>query len=114
VTPSRIDAYNRGIDGHDVISADVLATYAGDAARGVSGVRGLCETPLHRKPVRVSEVEGGVSVELHLAFDWGTHVPTVGEEVQRSVAEYLARMAKVAPVSIDVIVDEIGPPAAAV
>jgi len=94
------------------ISSDVLATYAADAAREVEGVRGLVESTLHRhKGVRVLESEGGVRIELHLAVDWGASIPDVGAEVQRRVAAYLARMASVEAEAVDVVVDEIGPPA---
>jgi uncharacterized alkaline shock family protein YloU len=93
------------------ISSDILASYAADAVREVEGVRGLVESTLHRhKGVRVLEEDGRVRVELHLAIDWGASIPDVGREVQRRVAGYLARMARVAPESVDVIVDEIGPP----
>ena len=88
------------------ISSDILASYAADAAREVDGVRGLVESA---KGVRISEEDGRVRVELHLAVEWGSSVPTVGREVQQRVAAYLARMAKVEPESVDVIVDEIGP-----
>jgi uncharacterized alkaline shock family protein YloU len=92
------------------ISSDILASYAADAVREVEGVRGLVESTLHRhKGVRVLEEDGRVRVELHLAIDWGASIPDVGREVQRRVAAYLARMAHVAPESVDVIVDEIGP-----
>ena len=93
------------------ISSDILASYAADAVREVEGVRGLVESTLHRhKGVRVLEEDGRVRVELHLAIDWGASIPDVGREVQRRVAGYLARMARVAPESVDVIVDEIGAP----
>jgi uncharacterized alkaline shock family protein YloU len=93
------------------ISSDILASYAADAVREVEGVSGLVESTLHRhKGVRVLEEDGRVRVELHLAIDWGASIPDVGREVQRRVAAYLARMARVAPESVDVIVDEIGPP----
>jgi uncharacterized alkaline shock family protein YloU len=92
------------------ISSDILASYAADAAREVDGVRGLVESAIPRhKGVRISEEDGRVRVELHLAVEWGSSVPTVGREVQQRVAAYLARMAKVEPESVDVIVDEIGP-----
>jgi uncharacterized alkaline shock family protein YloU len=92
------------------ISSDILASYAADAAREVDGVRGLVESALHRhKGVRIVDDDGGVRVELHLAVEWGTSIPTVGREVQQRVAAYLARMAKVDPEAVDVIVDEIGP-----
>jgi uncharacterized alkaline shock family protein YloU len=93
------------------ISSDILASYAADAVREVEGVSGLVESTLHRhKGVRVLEEDGRVRVELHLAIDWGASIPDVGREVQRRVAGYLARMARVAPESVDVIVDEIGAP----
>ena len=92
------------------ISSDILASYAADAAREVDGVRGLVESALHRhKGVRIGEDDGRVRVELHLAVEWGASIPDVGSEVQRRVAAYLARMAKVEPDAVDVIVDEIGP-----
>jgi uncharacterized alkaline shock family protein YloU len=93
------------------ISSDILASYAADAALEVEGVRGLVESTLHRhKGVRVLEEDGQVRVELHLAIEWGASIPDVGREVQRGVSAYLARMASVALESVDVIVDEIGPP----
>jgi uncharacterized alkaline shock family protein YloU len=92
------------------ISSDILASYAADAAREVDGVRELVESAIPRhKGVRISEEDGRVRVELHLAVEWGSSVPDVGREVQHRVAAYLARMAKVEPGSVDVIVDEIGP-----
>ena len=92
------------------ISSDILASYAADAAREVDGVRGLVESAIPRhKGVRISEEDGRVRVELHLAVEWGASVPDVGREVQQRVAAYLERMAKVDPEAVDVIVDEIGP-----
>jgi uncharacterized alkaline shock family protein YloU len=93
-----------------MISSDILASYAADAAREVDGVRGLVESALHRhKGVRIVDDDGSVRVELHLAVEWGASIPEVGREVQQRVAAYLERMAKVDPEAIDVIVDEIGP-----
>ena len=93
------------------ISSDILASYAADAAREVDGVHGLVEGTLHRhKGVRVLENDGRVRFELHLALEWGASVPDVGAEVQRRVAEYLARMANVDPEAVDVVIDEIGAP----
>jgi uncharacterized alkaline shock family protein YloU len=92
-----------------MISSDILASYAGDAAREVEGVEDLVESTLPRhKGVRILEEDGQVRVELHLRVAWGTRIPEVGVEVQRRVAAYLARMASVTPLSIDVTVEEIG------
>jgi uncharacterized alkaline shock family protein YloU len=91
------------------ISSDILASYAADAAREVDGVHGLVESTLHRhKGVRVVEDNGRVRLELHLALDWGASAPAVGREVQQRVAEYLARMARVEPAAVDVVIDAFG------
>jgi uncharacterized alkaline shock family protein YloU len=98
------------VEGQASISTDILARYAGDAALEVVGVRGLAESPLPgRRGVRVTSGDGAVRVELHLAVDWGVSVIDVGREVQQRVQEYLVRMADVAPASVDVVVDEVGP-----
>ena len=95
---------------HATISSDILARYAADAAQEVDGVRGLVESHLPRhRGVRISDDEGRVVVEVHLAVVWGVSIPAVGRDVQRRIAEYLQRMADVRPASIDVVVDEVGP-----
>jgi uncharacterized alkaline shock family protein YloU len=94
-----------------MISSDVLASYAADAAREVEGVCGLVESTLHRhKGVRVHEDDSRVRIELHIAVDWGASIPDVGRELQLRVASYLARMASVEAEAVDVVVDEIGAP----
>ncbi len=89
------------MEGHSVISPDVLASYAADAAREVEGVHDLAD-----KGVKVAREDGQVGVELHLTLAWGAHAGEVGARVQAHVAECLARMADVRPHTIDVIVDE--------
>jgi uncharacterized alkaline shock family protein YloU len=95
------------VEGKARISSDVLARYAADAAREVPGVIGLAEGRL-RRGVRVSEKGDALSVELHLALEWGVSFVQVGREVQRRVGDYLVRMADARPVAVDVVVDEIG------
>ena len=91
------------MEGHAVISSEILASYAADAAREVAGVRGLVEGGLHRhKGVRIEEGDAG------LAVDWGADVPRLGAAVQQRVVDYLRKMADVVPARVDVVVDEIG------
>lgn len=99
------------MQGHASISPDVLARYAADAALEVDGVRGLVESHLPRhRAVRISAGDDDrVSVELHLALEWGAAFGPVGSEVQARVAEYLARMADLRSTRVDVVVDEVGP-----
>ncbi len=100
------------MEGHSVISADLLGAYAADAAREVEGVAGLVEGPLHRHHgVRVVEEDGQVAVELHLSLDWGVDVAATGAAVQERVLAYLARMAGVTPRAVDVVVEDVASPA---
>ena len=96
------------MEGHAVNSSEILASYAGDAAREVPGVHGLVESTLHRhRGVRVTSEDGRVSIELHLEVDWGASIPELGRGVQRRVREYLARMTDVDLAAVDVTIDEI-------
>jgi uncharacterized alkaline shock family protein YloU len=85
-------------DGHSVISPDVLARYAADAAADVPGVK-----TKQRRAARV----GGSAVEVHLVVDYGAEIPHLAGEVQRHVREYLQRMADVTPSSVHVVVDDV-------
>jgi uncharacterized alkaline shock family protein YloU len=86
------------MEGHSVISSDVLARYAADAAAEVPGV--------HTKQRRGARVNG-LEVEVHVVIDYGADIPEVASEVQKRVIEYLGQMADVKPASVDVIVDDV-------
>jgi uncharacterized alkaline shock family protein YloU len=96
-----------GVEGQSVISPEVLARYAADAALEVQGVRAIAEGPRHRRRVRVS----GREVEVHVVVDWGVRIPDVAAEVQRRVGSYLERMAAVRPEAVHVVVDDVARPA---
>ncbi len=67
------------MEGHSLISADILASYAADAALEIEGVNGLVEgTRPRHNGVKVTNADGVVSLELHLAVDWGVNAPVVG------------------------------------
>jgi uncharacterized alkaline shock family protein YloU len=96
------------VKGNAVIATDVLASYAADAASEVAGVSELVESALHRhKGVRVVADDGRVTVELHIAVAWGSSIPEVAETVQCQVRDYLARMAGVRLVVVNVVVEEV-------
>ena len=86
------------MEGHSVISPDVLARYAADAAAEVPGV--------HTKQRRGARVAGG-EVEVHLVVDYGADIPQVAAEVQRHVVDYLQRMADLTPTAVNVVVDDV-------
>jgi uncharacterized alkaline shock family protein YloU len=89
------------VPGHSVVSPEVLARYAGDAAREVDGVVAVVEGV--RKGIRVD----GEVIELHLALRWGASIPEVGAAVQLNVADYLERMTETRPTTVNVVVEEI-------
>lgn len=99
------------MEGHSVISTDVVARYAADAALELEGVRKLVEgsRPRHHG-VRVTESGGVLALELHVALEWGASAPAVGIAVQQRVAEYLGRMTDLETASVDVVVEDFGPP----
>jgi uncharacterized alkaline shock family protein YloU len=99
------------MEGHASISQEVVARYASDAALEVEGVRRLIEGHLPRhRGVRIATAEdGAVTIELHVALEWGTAFADVGRTVQERVAGYLGRMADLRLRRVDVVVDEVGP-----
>jgi uncharacterized alkaline shock family protein YloU len=90
-----------------VISPEVLARYAGDAAQEVAGVSGLT-----REAAEVSSSGEETDVVVHLALDWGASAESVAREVQQRVHEYLERMANLQIGSVDVVVERVGAPPA--
>ena len=86
------------MEGHSVISPDVLARYAADAAAEVPGVH-----TKQRRGARVSASE----VEVHLVVDYGADISQVAAEVQRRVVDYLQRMADLTPTAVNVVVDDV-------
>jgi uncharacterized alkaline shock family protein YloU len=86
------------MEGHSVISPEVLARYAADAAAEVPGV--------HTKQRRGARVVGD-EVEVHVVVDYGPEIPAVAAVVQERVAEYLGRMAGVTPAAVHVVVDDV-------
>ena len=89
------------MEGHGLVSPEVVARYARDAAQGVPGVARIVDGV--RKGVRVE----GDAIELHLAVDWAASIPELGAAVQRQVADYLARMTDMRPATVNIIVEEI-------
>ena len=86
------------MDGHSVISPEVLARYAADAAAEVPGV--------HTKQRRGARVVGN-EVEVHVVIDYGANLPDVAAQVQKRVIDYLAHMADLRPSSVNVVVDDV-------
>ena len=86
------------MEGHSVISPDVLARYASDAAAEVPGVH-----TKHRRGARIA----GSEVEVHVVIDYGANIPAVAADVQQKVIDYLAQMADIRPTAVNVVVDDV-------
>jgi uncharacterized alkaline shock family protein YloU len=84
-----------------VISPEVLARYAVDAAAEVPGV--------HTKQRRGARASDG-EIEVHVVVDYGANIPSVAAQVQRRVLDYLERMADVRPSAVHVVVDDVARP----
>jgi uncharacterized alkaline shock family protein YloU len=90
-----------------VISNDVLARYAGDAALEVDGVSALA-----RDAAEISDTDGSFDIDVHVELAWGAGAEGVAREVQARVSEYIERMANVHVGSVDVVVERVGAPPA--
>ena len=90
-----------------VISNEVLARYACDAALEVDGVSSLA-----RDAADISDMDGMVEIDVHVELAWGAGAESVAREVQQRIAEYIERMANVSVGSVDVVVERVGAPPA--
>jgi uncharacterized alkaline shock family protein YloU len=98
------------MDDRAVISPEVLARYAADAAREVEGVRRIADSHLRRqRGVKVEATDRGVELEIRVIVDYGHPVSVLGRELQRRVRQYLKVMADVDPVRIEVVVAGVEP-----
>lgn len=98
------------MEGHSLISADVVARYAADAAREVDGVSGVGARGHQRgKDVVVEGDDPARAVTVRIALEWGSNAASVGAAVQERVADYLQRMTGARPTSVDVVVSGVGP-----
>lgn len=90
-----------------VISNEVLARYASDAALEVEGVSALA-----RDAAEIAEIGGNFEIDVHVELAWGATAEGVAREVQKRVSEYIERMANVHVGSVDVVVERVGAPPA--
>jgi len=81
-----------------VISPEVLARYALDAAAEVPGVH-----TKQRRGARAADRE----IEVHVVVDHGADIPAVAADVQQRVLDYLERMTDVRPIAVHVVVDDV-------
>ena len=101
------------MDQEPVISPDVLARYAGDAARDVPGIAALVESSRHRaKAVAIEHADGAVDVTVHVELEWGRSAADVGQAVQERVRDYVEGMTKKTVGTVEVVVARVTAPPA--
>lgn len=89
-----------------LISSDVLARYAGDAASEVTGVAVLGHE------VEIADSDGAVTVKLHIELEWGKSAAETGKKAQRRVREYVERMTNKKVEAVEVVVERVTAPPA--
>jgi uncharacterized alkaline shock family protein YloU len=98
------------MDDQALISPEVLARYAADAAREVEGVRRVITGHLRRQQgVRVRVGEDGVHLTVPVVLEYGTPITPVAREVQRRVRRYLKVMADVELSAVEIVVVQVEP-----
>ena len=92
------------MEGHSLISTDIVASYAADAALEIEGVRRLVDgsRPRHHG-VKVDERRRRRSQSSSISARLGREARrAVGIAVQQRVAEYLGRMTDLETATVDV------------
>ena len=89
------------MEGHSLISPDVVARYARDAALEVPGVLRVVEGA---KKACASSRSRSSSISRSR---WGVSIPELGAAVQQHVRDYLARMTAVQPAVVNVFVEAV-------
>jgi len=88
-----------------VVSDEVLARYAADAAAEVAGVS------LHgSKPVTASVDDSGIRLTTHVELAWGRRADDAAAALQSHVRDYVERMTNATVAAIDVVVVRFGNP----
>jgi uncharacterized alkaline shock family protein YloU len=98
------------MEGQPLVSPEVLARYAGDAASEAAGVASLTGSPLHReRAVTVAQTDDALEISVHIELEWGSSAAAVGRAVQLRVREYVEQMANARVASVDVVVERVAP-----
>jgi uncharacterized alkaline shock family protein YloU len=104
------------------VSREAVAALAAQAASGVEGVLGCQQKTVDslasmvkreyvHHGVKVDEEEGSFFLTLYLRVAYGVSLPATAEEVRRRVREYVEGVAKVRIKDVEVVVEDVEPPA---
>ena len=105
-----------------LVSHEVIASYAADAARAVPGIVALHASPWQKLSSKVRETRSGgvvvkdsthgaVEVDIHARVAWGSVIPELARRVERSVRESMDALLNIDLDAVTLFVDEIAAPA---
>lgn len=101
------------------LSAEVIASIAGNAAINCFGVKGMVMVSLKdglvhllkheymSKGVKIKQTEDGIVIELHMAVNYGVNISAVCRSIISEVRYHVERLSSVKVLSVDIYVDSI-------
>jgi uncharacterized alkaline shock family protein YloU len=103
------------------VSHEVIASYVADAARSVRGIIDLHTSPWKGLSSRRREMQTGgvtikdsepgtVDVEIHVRVAWGSAIPELARQVEKSVREQVVALLNIDLGTITLFVEEIAGP----
>ena len=105
--------------GKVTLSNDVIASIAGNAAVNCFGVKGMVLVSLKdglvhllkneymQKGVKIQKSEEGITIELHIAVNYGVNIAAVCRSIMSEVRYNVERMTGAKVLSVDISVDDI-------
>jgi uncharacterized alkaline shock family protein YloU len=103
------------------VSREVIATLASQAATAVPGVAGCqlkrgesitsrVKRGFVHKGVKVEREDDGYRLSIYLRVCYGSHLPTLAEEVARKVKEYVEGLTEASIDEVEVVIEDVDTP----
>jgi uncharacterized alkaline shock family protein YloU len=92
------------------VSREVIATLASQAATAVPGVAGCQLKRGESITSRVEREDDGYRLSIYLRVCYGSHLPTLAEEVARKVKEYVEGLTEASIDEVEVVIEDVDTP----
>lgn len=104
------------------VSREAIATLAAQAAGGVEGVVACYRKPVEsitsrvkrefvHKGVKVEREDGSCRLTIYLKVEYGVNLPSLAREVKSKVKEYVEGITDILVEDVEVVIEDIEPPA---
>jgi uncharacterized alkaline shock family protein YloU len=104
------------------VSNEAIATLAAQAAgevegatvfqqKSAGGLTSRVKREFVHKGIKVVREDGSCRLGVYLKVDYGTNIPGLAVEVKRKVKEYVEGLTDIAVEDIEVVIEDIEPPA---